>query len=130
MKLRDANQCYQDLSGKLSDLSRQLAFAAIALVWIFKTESNGRFQLPNGLLWVAIFAVAALLSDFLQYAYSSLVWGWIHRSKEKELKHDQEKDFRIRREINWPTIAFYWGKTVSVALAYFCLLRFLIPLLG
>jgi hypothetical protein len=36
MKLQDYRNDFYLFSGKASDISRQLAFAAIAIIWIFK----------------------------------------------------------------------------------------------
>ena len=38
MKLSDYRETYYEFSGKASDVTRQLAFAGIAIVWIFKIE--------------------------------------------------------------------------------------------
>jgi len=38
MKLAQARGHYEYFSGKASDISRQLGFAGIALIWVFKTQ--------------------------------------------------------------------------------------------
>ena len=40
MKLSEYANVYAEFSGKASDVARQLAFAGLALVWLFR-ESNG-----------------------------------------------------------------------------------------
>jgi len=38
MNLQDYRDDFYTYSGKASDISRQLAFAGIAIIWIFKKE--------------------------------------------------------------------------------------------
>jgi hypothetical protein len=64
---------FYELSGKASDISRQLAFAAIAVVWLFKTDTpTGQITIPPDLIWPGILIVAALAADLLQYVAGSL----------------------------------------------------------
>jgi hypothetical protein len=45
-------QDFYDFSGKASDASRQLAFAAIAVIWLFKTDTtSGQPTIPHGLIF-------------------------------------------------------------------------------
>jgi hypothetical protein len=41
MKLQKARDTYYEYSGKLSDITRQLSFAGIAIVWIFRAGDKG-----------------------------------------------------------------------------------------
>lgn len=127
MKLEDTHGAKDEYTGKASEVSRQLAFAAIAVVWIFKTDlPKGGFSVPHELYWPALLAVATLASDLLQYAYASLAWSLFNRRKEIELKHDGEKTFTAPRWINWPTLSFFWLKLVLVIFSYVLLLRYLL----
>ena len=126
MKLSGALECYHELSAQMSNLSRQLAMAALAVVWIFKSESTGRYHVASPLIIAAALAVLSLACDFMQYAYGRSAWGFIHRHKEKQLGHDQDIEFHVRREVNWPSIAFFWTKGLAVLVAYGFLLSFLI----
>lgn len=38
-----------EASDKSSEINRQLAFAGIAIIWVFKTDSGGRQIVPNEL---------------------------------------------------------------------------------
>ena len=125
MKLERMLGAYDDASGKVSDLTRQLCFAAIAVVWIFKKENNGSYQINPLLLWVAITSVAALSADFLQYIYCTLLFGIVHRHNEKQ-KKDKEHEFRFPPKFNWPTLAFFWLKVSLAISAYAILLTYLL----
>ena len=128
MKLANAYEQYQYFSGEASKLSRQLAIAAIGIIWLFKVDSPGGFHVPPKLIPVAGAAVLALTLDFFQYAYGACVWGFLHRQKELSLGPASEKDFPVRREVNWPTIVLFWAKVIVTGIAYVMLLEFLIPL--
>jgi hypothetical protein len=124
MKLKDARAEYNAYSGKASDVARQLAFAAIAVVWIFKTDQAGTPKVPRELIWPASFAIGCLAADVLQYLYGSAAWGYFHRWKEKQ-KIGEEAEFLAPREINWPTIILFWLKLSLIVVTYVLLLIYL-----
>jgi hypothetical protein len=117
-------KAYQDLSGKASDVSRQLCFAGIGLVWIFKQEKANQ-TVVAGELHVAAAALAiALTFDLLQYIYSAAVWGAFHRIHEHDA--DEEKDIQAPIWFNWPTLALYWGKLLFAFAAYIVIIEYLV----
>lgn len=124
MKLEDVREAYYFHTGKLSDIVRQLAFAGIALVWVFKTDVQGRPTVPPLLIKAALFLVAGLTLDLLHYVAGSVIWGIYHRKKEREGKKEDD-DVSAPGEINWPLIFFFWSKTVVMVVAYVYILRFL-----
>jgi hypothetical protein len=123
MKRADARAAYQDYSASTSEKVRQLAFAAIGVVWVFRPENT--FQLPRTLLWAAIFAVSALALDFVHSLYGTVAWGVFHRRKEREGVSD-ETQFKAPRQINWPTNSLFGAKVVALAICYVFLLQHLI----
>lgn len=125
MNRQDVRDAYYEVSGKASDNVRQLSFAALAVVWIFRPNTSDNVVLPLILLWAGSFAVGALFLDFLQYLYATVAWGWLHRLKETAGVSDVD-DFKAPRVINWPTNTFFGFKAVSVALAYVLVLIHLI----
>jgi hypothetical protein len=115
--LADARQSYYDLTGKASDVVRQLAFAGIAFVWIFKTERNGVVTIPEELLLPGLLIVAALFADLLQYVLGGLLWGGYARLKER--RGTQPGDTLVAPPlINWPALACYYLKIALVLFAY------------
>jgi hypothetical protein len=127
MKLEDALENYQYYSGKASDLCRQLAFAGIALVWIFKTGESIHASVPKELRPATLFMVITLSLDFLQYVVGSATWGIYNRQKERAgIKNDQE--FRAPPWINYATLALYWTKLGILACGYAYILKFLFGL--
>lgn len=124
MKLKDARDNYYFYSGKTSDLVRQLALAGIAVIWIFKFDVQGIPKIPEALSWPLTLIVLGLAFDLLQYAVATAIWGVFQRNKELS-GTDEETAFLAPRQFNWPAITFFTLKTLSVIVAYVCLLRYL-----
>ena len=130
MNRQDCLQAYQEFTGKASENTRQLSFAALAVIWIFKPESAaGHYLFPGLLLWAGVFAVAALSFDFLQYGYGAAAWGCFHRTKERSGVSRQD-EFRAPDWMNWPTNAFFIVKVISVIVSYVLLLVYLFKVVG
>ncbi|UVO16793.1 hypothetical protein [Stutzerimonas stutzeri] len=109
MKLSDYKNTYYELSGSASNVARQIAFAGIALIWIFKKDSSTGLSLPNELLWPTMLLISGLTADLLQYISASVVWGVFHRVKEiKGHKSDDQLDAPL--VLNWPALFFFWIK--------------------
>jgi len=102
MKLAYLRERYTYYSGEASGIVRQLAFAGIALVWLFKTEVDKQWKIPAELLPATALIVLTLILDFLQYVVGSLVWAAYNRSKERA-GTNEESEFLAPRPINWPT---------------------------
>ncbi|MCZ6755846.1 MAG: hypothetical protein O7E49_11085 [Gemmatimonadetes bacterium] len=125
MNRRDVLVAYEDYSRLTSANVRQLSFAALAVVWLFRPEGMpGGVLLPRALLLAAILSICALTCDFLQYVYGTIAWGTLHRSKEKN-KVSATEEFEAPHQINWPTNTFFAAKAVFVASAYVVLLKHL-----
>jgi len=123
MKVKDYKKDYQELSGKLSDNARKLAFAGIAIVWIFKQEKEGTFILPGQLKLEMSMFVITLFFDLLQYIYQTIIWSIFHRSYEKKFGEDYE--LTASKYLNWPAIVFFWLKVIALFVGYVLVLRFL-----
>ncbi|RUL68511.1 hypothetical protein [Dyella choica] len=118
MKLDDYRQTYYVFSGKASDVSRQLAFAGIALIWVLHPDKGAITTVPKALLWPALFFCCSLSFDLLHYTTSTAIWGWFSRSKErKKVKEDAELD--APSYLNWPALFCLVIKIASNIGAYF-----------
>jgi hypothetical protein len=127
MRLSDVRQAYDYFSGKASDLSRQLAFAGIAVVWVFRRDTAAGLAIPPSLVRPALFFCAALACDLLHYVAATLAWGTFHRLNELKLKKPGDDPvLTAPRFINWPQTLFFALKLTSVAIGYAFLLRFLL----
>jgi hypothetical protein len=129
MKLSEFRSTYQELSGKASEVARSLAFAGIALVWVFKTGADVP-RPPPGLIAPTILLTAGLACDLIQYVYSAAAWGIFARIHERRLQDLQEDpDLDAPAWINWPTLFFFWTKLVCVAAAYLLMGKYFIALI-
>ena len=124
MTLQDLRDAYYGYSGKASDVARQLAFAGIAVVWLFHIENHGNIYLYRLLVWALAFLILALALDLLHYATSAAIWGIFHRIKEKAYGPNSSRKFDAPLPINWPGLLFFWAKLVAVVIAYVLLLIF------
>jgi len=122
MNLESAREQYYTFSSQASSVSRQLAFAGIALIWIFKNGEAAQFSLDPELVLAGLLLASSLLLDFCHYAYASAAWGMFARLKE--LKGDDE--FLAPRWINWPTNFFFWTKLITVGVGFAVIARFLL----
>ena len=126
MTLEDALEYYNQRTAKLSEVVRQLNFAGIAVIWLFRTgQKTGGIPYNDSLLWPLGLLVASATFDLLHYAYSSAAWGIFHRKKEKELKHNNKAEFHAPAAINWLSNFFFWGKAVMTVAAYFLLVNYI-----
>jgi len=138
LKLEDTREIYYETTGKVSDLVRQLGFAGIAIIWVFKTQSDGRQIIPKGFLPAGILIVLALAADLFQYAASVQIWDKFNRNKETELTEKaeilsaqgvsydiEEEDFDAPESINDLTKRLFWTKFVLMFAAYVYLILYL-----
>jgi hypothetical protein len=113
--LAKVRETYYEASGKLSDIVRQLAFAGIAVVWLFGYLVSDQ-RLDPEYVWPALLIILSLACDFLQYAYRTAAWGiygwWIEKSNR------DKAEFRAPRMINWPSLFLFCSKAVLLAAAY------------
>jgi hypothetical protein len=128
MKLSEYRKDYYDKSGKASDLARQLAFAGIALVWVFKYTNKGSENVPEELIFPSFLFALSLGLDFLQYFIAAGVYGVFHWYKEKENqkgKKEEDPQYKHDERLNWPALFCFWGKGLSIILAYFFVAKYL-----
>ena len=115
--LKDTADTCDKFTGTLSELSRKLCFAGIAVIWMLKNTSVD-VSLNSVLVWF----VVSLFFDLLQYVYASAIWSIYFRFKEKRLLSTVKKEEDVVKEeflyppkINWLTTVFFWLK-VSICL--------------
>lgn len=125
MKLDYIRDAYESLSGKASDIMRQLGLGGIALVWLFRVDTPKRPTLDKGLLLAAICICIAIIFDFLQYVVGATIWFLYFRRKEKEGVKDEAK-FKAPPHLNWPTWTLFFLEAAFLLVAYGA---FIIPFL-
>jgi len=129
VKLQDYRNDSYEFSGKASDLSRQLAFAAIALIWVFRVDVAGQPAIPSGLILPSVLVVASLTLEMLQYCAGWLIWRHAYRSKEKAgVAEDVELE---KHSVGWELtiVTFFVLKIICILVAYVCIFVFVEQLL-
>lgn len=119
LKLADVREAYYTYTAKASDIARQLAFAGIAIVWVFSGgggSTGAPVHVPRDLTLIGLVLVIALASDFLQYVWASGAWGILGRLREQRQR--ATADLLAPLWINYPTDVFFWTKLILVTLAY------------
>jgi hypothetical protein len=124
VKLENLRENYDYFSQKTSEIVRQLGFAGIALVWVFKTDVGGRQVVPPELLPAARLIVIGLGLDLLHYVAGTLIWGIYNGIKERA-GTKEETNFLAPRPINWATLLFFWAKVIVIVIAYIYILSFI-----
>ena len=129
MQLGDARSAYEALSGKVSDIVRQMSLAGIALIWLFRTTpaTPGRLAVINPeLLRAALFVFLALTFDFLQYLVGTITWFLYFRHKEKQ-RVSEKHEFQAPPSLNWPTWTLFYLKCAAMLVAY---VAYILPFLA
>jgi len=123
MKLSYVRNSFDTFSGKVSDLSRQFAFAGIAVIWIFKVDNKTKYNLPIELYRPLYLFCFGLLTDLFQYVYGTVAWGIVLRVCKK---YKENEEISIKRAINIPTWILFVFKVLFLLLAYYYVLNFMI----
>jgi hypothetical protein len=125
VKLQDYRNDFYTFSGKASDLNRQLAFAAIALIWLFKKDIGQQPTISSSLIYPAIFVVISLVLDMLHYCVASIVWRSFYRSKEKQ-HVGERRNLQHSVWLERPIWIIFVLKILAVVIAYIGIGVFLI----
>ena len=125
MNLKEVWKDYDYYTKTLSTISRQLGFAGLAIIWIFKTEKAGNYEVPAELVWPTILLVGGLAADFFHYLIASEIWRFYARHREKA-GSSQTEEFLAPPQLNWPAMLLFYIKLVFTIAAYALLLSFLI----
>lgn len=124
-KLSEFKEDYYYFTGKLSDINRQIAFAGIALIWVFKKGKEIDFQIDDELILPAILIVCALAFDIFQYIYQSITWSIFYTIKNRKYK-SEDKKLKSPEYLNYPAWFFFCVKVVLVLIAYWKIFDFLL----
>jgi len=125
MKREDLRKAYDTYSAKLSDVVRQLSFAGIAVIWIFRVgDKPGGVAYSKELLYPLGCFVLSLAFDFLHYLYGSIAWSSFNTFKEKS-GVDKDVEFKAPGWINYPSIVFFYTKAGLLFVGYLFLLIYI-----
>lgn len=121
MKNSELWSSYEFYTGELTKHSRQLAFAAVAICWFFKSPT---ISFPKPVLISLILLVSFFAFDILQYFISSHLLRWWTRREEKR-KWETEKSIEVEYNkpwwIDYPAFIFFNLKIVALVSAFIAL---------
>lgn len=128
MKIKDIRASQDEITGKLSDITRQLAFAGIAIIWIFRIGEDNYpiIALSKNLVWPLIFIILSLFLDLLHYSYSSYIHRYIIKKAINIGKKNDEDYFKVKEKWIKPTRILFWLKVVSLIIGYVLLIIFVL----
>lgn len=126
MKLQGYRETYYKYTRLASEVSRKLAFAGIAVVWIFVVVGDaGSRELPEPLRWPLLLFVLSLALDIIQYSLGSIIWYFFYRLLERK-KTPEDLDLPLHSVwLDRPINLAWFGKVVALVVGYLFLLRFL-----
>jgi hypothetical protein len=125
MKLEDCRNAYYEFSRKTCEISRNLAFAGVAVVWLFREVVNTAPSFPVPLRPALFFLASTLALNLLHAISGTIIWGTYHRVLEYRHIPDT-KDFKAPRWLNCIPLFLFWAMVGSILSAYILLIRFLI----
>lgn len=119
------DQAYEKVylaGNKVNELNRQLAFAGIAVIWVFKTDSGGRQNVPFELFIPGIFLILSLAFDLIQPLFQSEAVRWYTRRAEKACSNSVTFPRLLGRIVD----GLFYLKIVATLVAYIFLIYFLV----
>ena len=119
MKLSRIRTTWYEISGIASTVARQLAFAGIAVVWMFRNDKAEGSIIPADLLLPLFCYSLSLFFDIMQYAYSSSVWFWLTFSYERKRKDSyRNPNIKILNWHKYPQSVLFFLKLIVVLIGY------------
>lgn len=123
--LKEFRDYHYNYSKQASVLSRQLAYAGIAVIWVFKSGTEGQLSVPHELFCPGAFFIVALGFDLLQCVTGSAIWSAFYNRHFKRLKND-EAEIIAPRWLKYPIYILYFLKISAVLMGYLFLLKYLV----
>jgi len=123
VKIAEVKADYYEASSKVSDIVRQLSFAGIAVVWIFRVgdKTGGMHYMPEMVDPLGLFVISLGL-DLCQYTYKTVALGTLNYFAHREHPDDETK-ITYPRKLNWATNVLFVGKATACIVAFAFLLR-------
>lgn len=127
MKLSGYRDTYYEFTGIASELSRKLSFAGIAVIWIFKINSQPVPTVPEELFLPLTLFVVTLFIDLLQYTFASTIWGLFQWYQERQLSNiNNDPELSAPKYFKLPQLLCFMSKLLVLLTAYILLIRFIL----
>lgn len=125
MNLNELKEESYSFTQLASDQVRNLAFAGIGIIWIFKNDNSQIGMIPEALLWPLVFLTITLALDLLQYLIPACIYSYLFYKKEKEMEGNPKTNFSLPFRNSIPGWICFYGKCLSLVLSYFFIVSFL-----
>lgn len=126
MLLSVYTEIYEDYSGKLSDIVRSLAFAGIAIIWIFRATSKETIGIPEELITPLVWLALCLAFDLFHYLSGTFIWGiFVYWQSSKNKDSENDPDLLPSHLWETPIHLFFFFKILAVLVAYWLIIKFL-----
>ncbi len=130
MALKDFQTQAEYFSGKASEITRQIVFAAIAIIWIFRNPSPGQI-IPKELLLPLYLLFATLALDLIHYIIGSVIWGIFCEVKERSVNQGKitAENVDAPNILSYFVTFFFFLKIIVLGFAIYFLSAYFLPLL-
>jgi hypothetical protein len=105
-------------TGKTSDISRQLAFAGIAVIWVFRIGESASVTIAPAYALPLLGFVLALAFDLIQYVYGSIAWNWLYSKAEMAAQLTPPQQVDRPGWFNFPSQTLFYGKVVVTVVSF------------
>lgn len=103
LTLKEIREAYEELSGKASEICRQLGFAGIGIIWIFNTSTAG-IDIPD-IFNIPLFLICLSLGlDLAGYVLGTIIWYLVYLFNHNKTDSDETtnvKDPELINIVNW-----------------------------
>ncbi|BDB57139.1 hypothetical protein [Flavobacterium ammonificans] len=126
---------FNDATSKISELVRNFAFAAIGIIWIFKSADLAKNIIPTDLIIPLKFVVIGLSLDLFQYIWKAInvyIFYSVYECRyDKGILNDNDiSDVKFPIYIEIFSWLFFISKIIFIVLAYCNIYIFLISRIG
>lgn len=118
MKNSELWKQYDTSTKDLSDNTRKLGFASVAIIWILKGQNP---EFPIVLRYSLLFVVLFFLCDIFQYWIQSLrLKNWIEQEEKRRYEKDRtiEGEYEKPKNLDIPSFRLFKAKTLFLIISY------------
>lgn len=116
----------------LSDINRQLAFAGIAIIWLFRVTSEENVKIEQDLILPLILMVVALTFDLFQYLFYSIFCSisiLIQKRKNKQNNDAKEINIPVNTYVPIIGLILFYIKVAACIIGFVLIFIYLVRML-
>ena len=119
-----------ELAKRTSEINRQLVFAGIAIIWIFKNPDNSPAIIKDGLILPLFLYILSLSVDLFQHFFGAMSWYVFYHIKlykSQNGKLSDDEDVTGPSWIDFTSTSLFVVKIVLNIIGYLELGKFILP---